>query len=197
MGSPKRLHVGCGNICIPGWHHVDAQRFAHVDTVCDIRNLSRFFSHESAEIIYACTVLEHFSRVETPKVLEDWAKVLAPGGTLRLSVPDFGTLSRIYQEGVVAPSGEYLVNPGDLGSILGPIIGGQRNEWDFHKNVFDSRSLTDLLERTGYGDVRPWDWRVVGKTEHGGVDDYSRAYLPLFEFSRGVNTSLNLEATRR
>jgi len=175
-----KLHFGCGKRFIPGWIHVDAVRYPHVDVVADLRSLS-CFSTESATVVYACSVLEHFSMKETPSVLKEWQRILCSGGVLRLSVPDIKVLASLYLSGV------------SLEPLKGMIVGGQRDQWDFHKNVFDETRLTSLLNEAGFIDVRHWDWRLV---EHAAVDDYSRAYYPHLDFEHGVNTSLNLEATK-
>jgi predicted SAM-dependent methyltransferase len=78
---------------------VDQVHFPHVDHVQDIRSLSNFPAG-SASLIYACQVIEYFDREEVLEVLRDWKRVLAPGGILRLSVPNFAVMARLYQAGL-------------------------------------------------------------------------------------------------
>ena len=56
-----KLHVGCGERFLPGWKHLDARNFPHVDYVTDKLDM---FADNSVEEIYACHVLEHFTRAE-------------------------------------------------------------------------------------------------------------------------------------
>lgn len=181
-----KLHLGCGDRYIPGWFHIDAQQLPFVDLVSDLQDIP--LKSRCAETIYACTVLEHFAKDETLDVLMEWRRLLKPGGTLRLSVPNFAVLARVYLHGY-----KNFIEPINLELIQGMLVGGQKNEYDFHKNVFDYARLKQYLIEARFTDVRHWNWR---KTEHTNIDDYSRAYLPHMDFDRGINTSLNLEATK-
>lgn len=91
-----KLHLGCGKRHIPGFVHIDAIDYPHVDHVATIDNLS-FIGDGTVDLIYNCHVLEHFKRREVAKVLTEWKRVLKPGGTLRISVPDFARLCEVYQ----------------------------------------------------------------------------------------------------
>ena len=178
QGSLPKLHLGCGERHIPGFVHVDIRPLPHVDVVSGLASLP-MFADGSVELVYASHVLEHFGRHEAQAVLSEWHRVLRPGGLLRLAVPDFGQLVRIYQTG------------GNLDEILGPLVGRQDHPHNYHYNVFDRPRLTRLLEAAGFHDVHEWDWRT---TEHASVDDFSQAYLPHMQKNTGTLISLNLEA---
>jgi predicted SAM-dependent methyltransferase len=137
----------------------------------------------SVSVIYASHVLEHFGRHEYRAVLAEWFRVLEPAGTLRLAVPDFAACAAVYWGG----SGDAL------SEVLGLIMGGQRNSYDYHKMIFDEDHLRSDLLGVGFREVRRWDWRT---TEHSGVDDYSQAYLPHLHKEDGRLMSLNLEARK-
>lgn len=177
-----RLHLGCGSRYIPGFVHVDALPASHVDIVGPVERLP--MDDASVSLIYASHILEHFGRYEYKAVLQEWFRVLKPGGILRLSVPDFAACAALYYESGLMDS---------LTGLVGLIVGGQRDEYDFHKMVFDENSLRrDLLE-CGFMKVRHWDWRT---TEHAGIDDYSQAYIPHLDKEFGRLMSLNLEAVK-
>jgi predicted SAM-dependent methyltransferase len=138
----------------------------------------------SVSLIYASHVLEHFGRYAYQDVLKEWFRVLAPGGILRLSVPDFAACAAIYYESGLVDG---------LSGLVGLVVGGQRNEYDFHKMVFDEAFLRRELAAIGFREVRRWDWRA---TEHAHIDDYSQAYIPHLDKQGGRLMSLNLEARR-
>jgi predicted SAM-dependent methyltransferase len=180
---PFKLHLGCGKRHIPGFIHIDAAPAPHVDWVTRVERLS-MFEDGAAELVYASHVLEHFSRREVPRVLGEWRRVLAPGGVLRLAVPDFAACAKLYHEKGLEDG---------LSGLIGLICGGQRDVYDFHKSIFDEDYLTRLLMDAGFREVRRWDWR---RTEHADVDDYSQAHLPHMDKARGTLMSLNLEAVK-
>lgn len=175
-----KLHLGCGKRYIPGFVHVDGLSYPHVDHVQPIDRLG-VFETGSVDLIYACHVVEHFKRHEVEDVLREWFRVIRSGGTIRLSVPDFRVLAQIY------------LDSGDIDLVVGPICGRQDHQYNVHYNVFDMRSMTRLLERVGFVDVRPYDWRT---TEHAGIDDFSQAYIPHMDKENGRLISLNVEATK-
>lgn len=137
-----------------------------------------------ASLIYASHVLEHFDRVAYRHVLAEWFRVLRPGGILRLAVPDFAACAALYYEKGLEDG---------LSGLVGLVVGGQRDRYDFHKMIFDEDLLSRALRETGFREVRRWDWR---NTEHSGVDDYSQAYLPHLRKDDGRLMSLNLEAVK-
>jgi predicted SAM-dependent methyltransferase len=177
-----KLHLGCGKRYIPGFVHVDVKPAPHVDIVSLVEKLP--MADATASLIYASHVLEHFGRFQFKSVLVEWCRVLEPGGVLRLAVPDFAACAAIYYE-------QGLVD--GLSGVVGLISGGQRDEYDYHKMIFDEPLLRDALLATGFHDVRRWDWRTTG---HHDVDDYSQAYLPHLHKDDGRLMSLNLEAVK-
>ena len=178
-----KLHLGCGPRHIPGFYHVDIADHGHIDHRGPVEDLS-FLADESAGLIYASHLLEHFGRYEVEGVLREWHRVLRKGGILRLAVPDFAAVVDLYEQ-------EGLQN--GMSGLMGLVCGGQRDSYDFHKIIFDEPFLSNLLRRVGFRDVHRWDWR---ETEHAHIDDFSQAYLPHMDKVSGRLVSLNLEAIK-
>jgi len=176
----KKLHLGCGKVYIPGFIHIDLMDFDHIDYKIPADNLS-IFEDNSADLIYACHILEHFKRQEIEKVLKEWFRVLKPNGVLRISVPGFEEIIKIYQKF------------NDLNLVLGPLVGGQTYLYNFHYMVFDFKSLSEMLTKIGFKSIERYDWR---KTEHASIDDYSQAYIPHMDKEDGMLVSLNVEAIK-
>ncbi len=178
-----KLHLGCGKRYIPGFAHVDFSDYAHIDYKRDIGDLS-MFEDGMASLIYASHALEYFDREEVKGVLSEWRRVLKEKGILRLAVPDFEALIKIYKD------------QEDLNRILGPLYGRWEaipGKWIYHKTAYDFTSLKDLLESNGFRDVRRYDWR---ETVHKDRDDYSQAYIPHMDKENGLLISLNVEAAK-
>lgn len=177
-----KLHLGAGNKRIEGYINVDIMQTPAINIVDDVSRLNKF-ENESADLIYACHVLEHFKRKEYFNVLKRWTEVLIPGGILRLSVPDFAKVVEVYQKGLFP-----------LEKLLGLIMGGQTYLYNFHYMIFDYELLERDLIELGYEDIKLWDWK---ETEHSSMDDYSQAYLPHMDKKNGTLMSLNLQATKK
>lgn len=175
-----KLHLGCGKRYIAGFVHIDAVDYPHIDHVATIDNLS-FIPDNSVELIYNCHVLEHFKRRDVDRVLQEWRRVLKPGGTLRVSVPDFSKLCEVYQR------------ENRIELVIGALFGRQDYLYNIHYNVFDFSSLAQSLEQAGFVNVRPYDWRA---TEHADVDDFSQAYIPHMDKEHGTLISLNVECDK-
>lgn len=175
----KKLHLGCGKRYIPGFIHVDALKFDHIDYVTKVENLPMFNSN-SIDLIYACHVLEHFMRSNVNDVLMEWFRVLKHNGILRLSVPDFEAIIKVYEK--------YK----DLSKIIGPLYGGQNNIYNIHYNCFDFKTLKLNLKKVGFKKILKYDrW----KTDHAEYDDFSAAYIPHMKRD-GILISLNIEAMK-
>lgn len=80
-----RLHLGCGRKIFPGWINIDGYD-DHADLKADIRKLP--FPDNHADVIAAIHVFEHFPVWEVTALAKEWLRVLKPGGSLILELPD-------------------------------------------------------------------------------------------------------------
>lgn len=141
----RRLHIGGWQRCA-GWEILDAQPGAHVDHVGDASDLSHF-ADASFEALYASHVLEHFDfRDELVPVLHGWRRVLRPGGTLYISVPDLERLCQIY----VAPER----TPAERFRIMTMIFGSHVDHYDYHMAGLDEHYLAGCLAQAGFAGAR-------------------------------------------
>jgi len=181
-----KLHLGCDKRYIPGFVHIDLADYPHIDHRHDIRSLPMIHS-DTVDLIYVCHALEYFDRVEVVEVLLEWRRVLRTGGILRLAVPDFEALVRVYQR------------HGDLSLIHGPLYGRwpitapSGEQCLYHRTVYDFEALRRVLESAGFTGVHRYDWRATIHRDH---DDYSQAYIPHMDKTHGMLISLNVEATK-
>jgi SAM-dependent methyltransferase len=144
--TEKKLHLGCGGIHLEGWCNVDVYPNPAVDAIDDIRLLTSFRDN-SAQQIYACHVLEHFGHEEIPPILRRWHQVLAPGGELRISVPDLDKIVKIYLK-----NWEHFQTDGNS-PWIGLIYGGQLDPFDYHKTGFNFNWLRFLLRNAGFSRI--------------------------------------------
>jgi len=177
-----KVHIGCGKRNFgPDWWNIDGEDFPHIHSK-DIATLP--FSDDSVNLIYASHVIEYFDREEVIPLLSEWKRVLKPGKTLRLAVPNFSVMARLYNEGKYP-----------LKNFLGPIFGKMKmgNKWIYHKTTYDSNDLMELLSYIGFKNIRRYNW---WETEHSSYDDHSMAHLPHMDKNNGVLISLNIECEK-
>ena len=178
---PFRLHLGCGNVGLPGYVNVDVMETLGVDIVDDIRFLKKFPSN-SASQIYACHVMEHFAHDEILPILKRWFEVLMPGGEIRISVPDIDRIVKIYSE-----NPQHFQTPGNS-PWIGLIYGGQSTPYDYHKTGYNFCWLKYLMEQCGFEDCSeyPHEPHFIA-----GIEDASLAKQPF-----GQYISLNMKARK-
>jgi predicted SAM-dependent methyltransferase len=178
-----KLHLGCGPRNFgDDWVHIDGGDYDHLDSY-DIINLP--VDDNSVDLIYASHVLEYFDREEAGDILGKWFKALKAGGVLRLAVPDFHAMVRLYFEQNLP-----------LETFLGPLYGKMKmgGETIYHKTTYDQESLVKLLEeKVGFSETSLYNW---DKTCHGDKDDHSQAYIPHMDKENGALISLNVECKK-
>ena len=178
--SNVKLHLGCGSIDHPDFINIDGYPHSNVHFVQRIDRL-KIFKKDSVDMIYASHCLEHFRYHDTQAILDEWYRVLKKGGLIRISVPDFDLLLKIYSE-----------NGRDPDLILPQLMGGQDNKFNYHYTIFNNVNLTRLLENSGFRDIETW---VPDQDEYARFNDFSR-------FCKEVSgkmypVSLNVQATKR
>jgi len=102
--------------------------------------------------------------------------MLRVGGHVKIAVPDFGTLARLYIEN------RQPLFP----RILGRICGEQNYPENMHRCVFDKEFLEKCLTEAGFVDLQTWDPRVEGLDVDASFDEID-----------GVSASLNLKGVKR
>jgi len=128
-----RLNIGAGDTVIPG--------FTAIDRKLGTEAYPLAYADNSVEEIRCVHMLEHLSFAEVLKALEEWRRVLRPGGRLRISVPDVRKVAFLTESD---PKWAYY------------LMGGQTDADDFHKSAWDENRLRGYLETFGFHDVRHW-----------------------------------------
>jgi len=84
----KKLLLGCGHEDRKGWEHHDLARHSdHVAVGHDLEKRPWPWDDNSAEEIAALDLLEHLG--DTVAFMDECWRILAPGGTLTVRVPDW------------------------------------------------------------------------------------------------------------
>jgi len=171
----RRLHIG-GQVRTAGWEVLDANPGPFVDHVATASDL-RQFEDNSFDQIYASHVVEHFDyHVQLVETLKEWYRVLAPAGTLCVSVPDLDVLARLFVD-------RTLLSVQDRFLVMRMIFGGHIDKYDYHLVGLNEEFLTAYLQAAGFTEMR----RVA---DFGLFQDTSRLKL------KEVPISLNMVAIK-
>ncbi|NJN32473.1 MAG: methyltransferase domain-containing protein [Synechococcales cyanobacterium RM1_1_8] len=144
------LHIG-GKQEHPEWKILDIEPRPEVDFIGDASDLSQF-PDNSISSIYASHVLEHFHYGldnELLTVLQEWLRVLIPGGRLLISVPDLRTMCWLYSN----PDASVM----ERHHFMRIMFGGHMNEYDVHRVGFDADTLSLYLSEAGFADMELTD----------------------------------------
>jgi predicted SAM-dependent methyltransferase len=154
-----KLHIGCGKGHLPGWINIDVHPAPLAMNV--LRGLP--FADGSADFVFVSHLLEHlyFPRDVQP-FLAELRRVLAPGGIVRIVVPDIGKCIEAY----VHNDREFFAsrretwpwwpsNPTRLEDFLAYAGAGPEPAFLFesHKYGYDFETLQRVLGEAGFVSV--------------------------------------------
>jgi predicted SAM-dependent methyltransferase len=179
-----KLHLGCGSTVVPGWENVDKSPSIALARVPGLRRVlaaARMLTPEQADAVfpagivradvrrglpypdgaagyvYSSHMIEHMARWQGLALVLECARVLAPGGVLRLATPDLARLVGDYQgargnaaaaDTLMSALGTFVERPGRrVATVL------QRLFTAPHQWLYDEASLTQLLREGGFADV--------------------------------------------
>lgn len=142
----RKLHIG-GQVRTVGWEVLDVNPGPCVDHVGNADDLQRF-SNDTFSELYASHVLEHFDYVnQLVAVLKEWRRVLAPGGTLYVSVPDLDVLAQLFVD-------RESLSFKDRFMVMRMMFGGHVDKHDYHLVGLNEEFLGDLLRIAGFTAIR-------------------------------------------
>lgn len=132
------------------WCNVDSQSRWNPDLVCDGSRLP--FRNRSADYFVLHHVLEHFGCGEGEGLIREAHRVLKPGGSLLVFVPDLRALAERWRDGRLDTQ-IYVTN------LYGAYMG---DEADRHKWGFDHSSLLHSLDDLKlWSTIKVFDWRTI------------------------------------
>lgn len=157
----KYLDVGCGPNANSGLINLDFLWHPGVDVCWDIRR-GLPFADASMQGVFSEHCLEHFSRPPALALLREIRRVLAPGGTVRIIVPDGGLYLDTYARQLAGDSKvrfpyqdseERAENWTPMMSV-NRIFYQDRESPFGHCFIYDFPTLAKSLEQCGFTDAR-------------------------------------------
>jgi SAM-dependent methyltransferase len=191
------VQYGCGSSSAEGWLNFDSSptlRFERLPVIGKLytRNAQRFpelvrfgdivkglpVPAESCKAVYCSHVLEHLSREDVDIALRNTYRLLQPGGTFRLVLPDLEQLAQSYLASKdPLASSEFMESAGlgkasrprGLRGVMVDLIGNSAHLW-----MWDERSLAHKLREHGFTDVRRAAFGDWADPVFAAVEDQSR-----------------------
>lgn len=142
-----KLHFGCGPRILPDWVNIDGWSFPGIDFATDLRQPLPL-DDASCRVIFTEHVFEHIDTDFRMSVLREFHRILQPGGTLRIVVPDCEQFVNAYTR----RDGTWF------DTVLGISTGGAEGlnkvfTMHTHRVIDDWDSLSAALREAGFSHV--------------------------------------------
>jgi predicted SAM-dependent methyltransferase len=139
-----RLDIGSGSGRYEDYTTVD--QYVSSDVMCLMWLLP--YENDTVDAIWCSHALEHVSRVNAPKALKEFYRVLKSGAAATITVPDFDWVARYWlgTDDVRMP----LSRAEDPTWSEQMTFGNQVHEGEYHKSAWALNKLRDALLVTGF-----------------------------------------------
>lgn len=146
-----KLHLGCGNKRLDDFINIDLHPYdsavpdssrggCRADLFADMTNLG--LPENSVEEIFTSHTVDHFTRWRAIAMLEQWHRMIVPGGLVVIEMADFWRCIA------------WLFHPSQKKRHLArtQFYGNQWDEIDFetHRYLWSSGELKNVLQRIGF-----------------------------------------------
>jgi SAM-dependent methyltransferase len=179
MTDLRCLEIGPGDCPIdPGWDTVDS-KIARIGRGTDGYKQYPFggWGYElipaargTYDLVYASHVLEHVPWYKTVNALKDVWRILKPGGTIEVWVPNFWYLVQCYQERICGDRWKKHNRRRDpMLWLNGRLFTYGPGDDNWHRACFDGGHLANCLQQAGFTDVARIPRRTRGRS-HGKID---------------------------
>lgn len=159
-----RLNVGCGTDYKKGWINIDNnsdENITKLDLNWDLRNPLPF-ADESVDYIFNEHFIEHLTVDEGKAAVQDFMRVLKPGGVLRMATPDLEVTVDKYinlplsKDPTIRRFGlEFIKTRAERLNIS--------FRWWGHKWLYDWEELSRRIEEAGFSNFKRCS---INKSEH-------------------------------
>jgi predicted SAM-dependent methyltransferase len=145
-----KLYIGSREFRPEGYQTVDIDPATQPDILADAAELTPIAS-DSVEEVCASAILEHIPWPRAYQALSEFARVLQPGGVLKISVPDMRLLCSMVARG----ARPYYA--------IGMMFGGYRtqNIHEAHQYGYTREMLHEILAVLGFGEFGNWSSSVA------------------------------------
>ena len=173
------VNLGCGGALLDGWLNTDRDPAPGAVAL----DITRRFPLPDASVdrILAEHVIEHVTLEQGRALLQECARILKPGGRVRISTPDLAQLASLAtgrpldpQAATYAKWAAEAFTPGQEATIGARVLNNAMRNWD-HRFLHDENTLTRALTDAGLTQVERHlyarsDDPVFADAEGRGID---------------------------
>ena len=158
-----KINIGCGLSGVPGWVNIDNSPTILISRIPLLGRLAKVpawpgdvryldvrkglpFAEASVQCIYSSHTFEHFTFDESLALSKECLRVLQPGGTIRIVVPDLALIVKEYLADQAPLASHKFLARLSLSHSFRDIVHPGSN----HSQMFDGRSLVHLLKSAGF-----------------------------------------------
>ncbi len=166
--SVKRLNWGCGHSGVPGWINADLKDGPGIEISGDIRDGLPLES-DSMDYVVTIHALPEIHYAELVDVLRELRRVLKPGGTLRIAVPNVDRAIDAYRRG----DREFFTVPDEDAASIGAKFVTHLVWYGYTRCLFTKDFMEELLRTAGFETIHHcrFQWTESGYDEIVELDD--------------------------
>lgn len=166
MNTINRLFLNVGSGQRPfakPFINIDVNSKWEPDIVADGANMP-MFEDNSAEIIVLHHIAEHAGCGECEGLFSECWRILSPGGSLLVFVPDMRALAKAWLKGDISTQ-IYMTN------VYGAFMDSEadRHRWGYVRETL-REAIWDATGATAWEEVKPFDWRKIEGADIAGPD---------------------------
>jgi predicted SAM-dependent methyltransferase len=146
----RYLNAGCGQNLVPGFVNLDWTWRRGLDLCWDLTKRLPF-ADAQLDGVFTEHALEHLKLAATKETLNEFRRILRPGGILRVVLPDAGLYLRLYHESRRSGHVEQFPYESDPPTALTAV---NRIYFDYgHQYMYDVPTITLHLREAGFREV--------------------------------------------
>ncbi len=141
-----KVHIGCGANVLPNWDNLDMEATGATKWCCPD---PLPYADNSVDAIYSQHFWEHVPLDQGEFLLRECARVLKPGGVIRISTPDLKVLVLMYNTKNI----RYASVVGFMPNSPADLLNQGMRLWG-HQYIYDEEELTRLFKDAGFNPTR-------------------------------------------
>ena len=178
----RRLEIGSGPNRIEGFETLNIVLGQNVDYIRDASKRLPFKAN-TFDLVYTSHILEHIPWYQTIETLIEWVRVIRPGGSLKIWVPDGLKICKALVdfeesgENYIDRDGWYKMNPERdpcvwaAGRLFTYGDGdGNPKSPNWHRALFTPRYLSQLMQKAGLQNIQILCSEEVRGYDHGWIN---------------------------